>query len=168
MSDPFLDDLVSALPRLRRFALSLARRGDVADDLVQTAAERALSARASFVPGSRFDAWLFRILHNAWIDLARRRRTRGTEVDIADVAEAMSEDGRRVTETRLMLDAAGTAMMALPEDQRAVMLLVCVEELSYREAADALNIPIGTVMSRLARARLAVAQALGITPEPPR
>jgi len=162
MADRFADDLIALLPRLRRFALSLARRGDLADDLVQTAAERALAHRASFDPGTRFDAWMFRILHNAWIDGLRRQRTRGAEIDIDDVSEALSVDGRKVTETALTLRAAEAAMAALPEDQRAVMLLVCVEELSYREAAGVLGVPIGTVMSRLARARLAVAERMGI------
>jgi RNA polymerase sigma-70 factor (ECF subfamily) len=162
MADPFTDDLVALLPRLRRFALSLARRPDLADDLVQTTAERAIAARGSFHPGTRLDAWLFRIMHNSWIDVVRRDRTRGQEIDIVDVPESLSIDGRTVTEASLMLQSASLAMKKLPDDQREVMMLICVEELSYREAADVLGIPIGTVMSRLARARLAISGALGI------
>lgn len=164
MVDRFVEDLVALLPRLRRFALTLARQADVADDLVQVTAERALAGRDRFDPETRLDAWLFRILHNAWIDTVRRRQTRGTEVDIADTPEARIVDGEKVAETALMLKSAEAAIAALPEDQRAVMLLVCVEELSYREAAETLNVPVGTVMSRLARARLAVAQSMGIKP----
>lgn len=162
MADRFSDDLIALLPRMRRFALSLCRRADLADDLVQTAAERAFAARDRFDPATRMDAWLFRIIRNAWLDDARRVRTRGAEVDIADAPEARTVDGPAVTEAVLMLKSAEAAMAGLPADQREVMMLVCVEELSYREAAEVLGIPIGTVMSRLARARLAISQSLGI------
>ena len=163
MRDSFSDDLVALLPNLRRFALSLCRRADMADDLVQITAERAFAARERFDPATRLDAWLFRILRNAWIDETRRAATRGPAVDIADVPEAAVVDGPRETEAHLMLLRTREAMETLPEDQRAVMLLVCVEDLTYREAAEVLDIPIGTVMSRLARARLALAEKGGIT-----
>ena len=91
-----------------------------------------------------------------------RARTQGTTVDIADMPEASVTDGVRVTEAVLMLGRTEEAMAELPEGQREVMLLVCVEELSYREAAEVIGVPIGTVMSRLARARLAHAERLGI------
>ncbi|MCX7645090.1 MAG: RNA polymerase sigma factor [Rhodobacteraceae bacterium] len=162
MPDTFSDDLIALLPNLRRFALSLCRRPDLADDLVQITAERAFAARDRFDPATRLDAWLFRILRNAWIDQTRRERTRGESIDIAEVPEASVTDGPRQTEAHLMLRQTRAAMDALPEEQRAVMLLVCVEELSYREAAEVLGIPIGTVMSRLARARLALAERVGI------
>lgn len=162
MPDTFSDDLIALLPNLRRFALSLCRRPDLADDLVQITAERAFAARDRFDPATRLDAWLFRILRNAWIDQTRRDRTRGVSVDIADVPEAAVTDGPRETEAQLMLRQTRAAMDELPEEQREVMLLVCVEELSYREAAEVLGIPIGTVMSRLARARLALAEKVGI------
>jgi RNA polymerase sigma-70 factor (ECF subfamily) len=162
MPDSFSDDLIALLPNLRRFALSLCRRPDIADDLVQITAERAFSARDRFDPATRLDAWLFRILRNAWIDQTRRERTRGVSVDIADVPEASVSDGVREAEAHLMLRQTRAAMDELPEEQREVMLLVCVEDLSYREAAEVLGIPIGTVMSRLARARLALAEKVGI------
>jgi RNA polymerase sigma-70 factor (ECF subfamily) len=163
MSDTFSNDLIALLPNLRRFALSLCRRPDLADDLVQITAERAFAARDRFDPATRLDAWLFRILRNAWIDHARRERTRGETVDIADMPGASMTDGPRETEAHLMLQRTRAAMDELPVEQREVMLLVCVEELSYREAAEVLDIPIGTVMSRLARARLALAAKMGIT-----
>ncbi len=162
MPDTFTEDLVALLPNLRRFALSLCRRHDMADDLVQITAERAFAARDRFDPATRLDAWLFRILRNAWIDQTRRTKTQGTIVDIDDAPDAATVDGTKIAEDALMLGAAGAAMADLPEDQRAVMLLICVEELSYKDAAEALDIPVGTVMSRLARARLAVAEKLGI------
>jgi RNA polymerase sigma-70 factor (ECF subfamily) len=162
MRDTFSEDLVALLPNLRRFALSLCRRGDLADDLVQITAERALAARDRFDPATRIDAWLFRILRNAWIDHARRTTTQGVTVDIHDTPEALVVDGVQQTEAVLMLRKTESAVAELPEDHREVIMLVCVEELSYREAADVLGIPIGTVMSRLARARLALAEKLGI------
>ncbi|MCU0911376.1 MAG: RNA polymerase sigma factor [Rhodobacteraceae bacterium] len=162
MGDRFTEDLVALLPNLRRFALSLCRRPDVADDLVQITAERAFAARDRFDPTTRLDAWLFRILRNAWIDHTRRVVTQGTTVDIADMPEAVVVDGVRETEAHLMLKRTWAAMAELPEDQREVMMLVCVDELSYREAAEVIGVPIGTVMSRLARARLALSSRLGI------
>jgi RNA polymerase sigma-70 factor, ECF subfamily len=162
MRDEFEPDLIAALPKLRRFALSLCRRGDVADDLVQTTVEKALAGRASWDPATRLDPWLFRILRNAWIDLSRRSLTRGTEIDVADAPEAATVDGDRVTEARLMLRETEAALATLPDEQREVILLVCFEELSYAETAEVLGIPKGTVMSRLARGRIALAERLGI------
>jgi RNA polymerase sigma-70 factor (ECF subfamily) len=162
MADKFTEDLVAFLPNLRRFALSLCRRPDLADDLVQITAERAFAARDRFDPATRLDSWLLRILRNAWIDHTRRAKSQGTEIDIADAPDLLTLDGEKTVEDNLMLGAAGAALMALPEDQREVMILVCVEEFSYKEAAEALGIPIGTVMSRLARGRLTIAEKLGI------
>jgi len=162
MSDAFTDDLIALLPNLRRFAMSLCRQADVADDLVQITVERALNARDKHDPATRLDAWLFRILRNAFIDMTRRPRPRGVTVDIHDPPEAITVDGEKHTETVLMLASAEAAIDALPEDQRAVMVLICMEEMSYAEAAEVLGVPTGTVMSRLSRARLAVARSLGI------
>ncbi len=162
MPDSFDDNLIALLPNLRRFALSLCRRPDLADDLVQVTAERAFAARDRFDPATRLDAWLFRILRNAWIDHTRRARTQGTTVDIDDAPDAGLVDGTKTIEDKLMLRTVEAAIAALPTDQREVMLLICVEDLSYKEAAAILEIPIGTVMSRLARARLAISTKLGI------
>jgi RNA polymerase sigma-70 factor, ECF subfamily len=162
MRDPFSENLIALLPNLRRFALSLCRRSDLADDLVQTTAERAFAARGRFDPATRMDAWLFRILRNAWIDHARRTMTQGVGVDVHDAPETLTVDGVRHTENVILLRRTEKAMAELPEDHREVMMLICVEELSYREAADIIGVPIGTVMSRLARARLALAEKVGI------
>ncbi|GFE48426.1 DNA-directed RNA polymerase sigma-70 factor [Roseobacter cerasinus] len=168
MSDQFADDIIAFLPNLRRFAISLCRSPDTADDLVQITVERAFAARHQFTPDTRLDAWLFRILRNAWIDMTRRTKTRGTQIDIDDAPEAKTVDGTQVTETSLMLTAAKQAIDTLPEEQRDVILLICAEELSYKEASEVLGTPIGTVMSRLSRARLAIAKKLGINPKPAR
>ncbi len=161
MQDKFADDLIAILPNLRRFALSLARAGDVADDLVQITVERALMARDRYDPAARLDAWAFRILKNAWIDMTRRTRIRGVSVDIHDTPEAAVTDGAE-TEHRLMVDSVLTAMADLSEDHREVLTLICLEEMSYAEAAEVMGVPKGTVMSRLARARASLAARLGI------
>ena len=162
MGQDFEAEIVAALPVLRRYALSLCRRSDVADDLVQTAVERALVARDRVAPDLRLQPWLFRILRNAWIDVRRRQATRGTEVDVHDTPEAAVTDGPRATEAAWMLRQTEAALATLPEEQREVIVLVCFEELSYAEAAEVLGIPRGTVMSRLARGRVALAERLGI------
>ncbi|MGX0879106.1 RNA polymerase sigma-70 factor (ECF subfamily) [Roseovarius sp. MBR-154] len=134
----------------------------MADDLVQITAERAFRARHQFDPATRLEAWLFRILRNAWIDMLRRDRTRGETVDIHDTPQADPVDSAAQTDDRLMLQSVQAAMATLPEDQRAVLHLVCVEGLSYAETAQTLGIPHGTVMSRLSRARRALAEKVGI------
>ena len=161
--DAFTTALIALLPRLRRYALSLCRRDDLADDLVQTAAERAFAARERFDPATRLDAWMFRILHNAWLDTLRRQRTRGSESDVDEALDlAAPGQGPAAVEAALTLAAVQRAMERLHPDHRAVLVLVCVEEMSYREAAEVLGVPVGTVMSRLARARIALAAASGM------
>jgi len=154
--------MVALLPRLRAFAVSLSRSRTEADDLVQGACERALGSLASFREGSNFDAWMMRILRNLWIDNHRKRRgevpLEGTDAPL----EPAGDDGRKVVEARLALGDTRMAIETLPEEQRSVLVLVCVEGLSYRDAAEVLQIPVGTVMSRLARARIGLAQAMGI------
>lgn len=149
-------DMVQLLPRLRAFARSLAQNRHAADDLVQETCEKALRNLDGFTPGTRLDSWLFRIMRNVFIDQTRARRRLEPIEDAPDSA-LMGEDGRETTLSRLQYQAVERAMAALPEDQRAVLMLVCVEGLRYREAALALDIPEGTVMSRLARARRALA-----------
>jgi RNA polymerase sigma-70 factor (ECF subfamily) len=162
LPEGFGNQLIAFLPNLRRFALSLCRSADLADDLVQLTCERAIANASSFEPGTRFDAWLFRILRNLWIDHLRRDKTAGPREDIALHEDRLAGDAGAVPEHRLMLKEAWNAIGELSEEQREVLILVCVEELSYREAALVLSIPIGTVMSRLARARANIAAAVGI------
>lgn len=162
MSDSFNHDLIALLPNLRRFALSLCRSQSLADDLVQAACEKALKSRDTFQAGSNFEAWLFRILRNAWIDHIRRTKTQGAEVDIHSAPDLAAVAGDTPAEDRLTLKKALEVIESLPEQQREVVYLVCVEELSYKDAATILNVPIGTVMSRLARARTKLSQTLGI------
>ncbi|MBN2760183.1 MAG: RNA polymerase sigma factor [Rhodobacteraceae bacterium] len=161
-SSEFDTALLAALPKVRRYALSLCRKPDIADDLVQTTVERAVIARDRFDLATSMQAWLFRILRNAWIDQTRRNATRGTEVDIHDSPDAAIHDGDRAMAAHMALKETEIALATLPQDQQDVLRLVCFEELSYAEAAEVLDIPKGTVMSRLARARIALAEKMGI------
>ncbi|WP_299472522.1 RNA polymerase sigma factor [uncultured Roseibium sp.] len=161
MPDCFHTALTEKLPNLRRFALSLCRTAHVADDLVQITVERALVARNSYDPASRIESWLFRILKNAWIDMTRKQKVRGQELDIHDEPDLAGQDNHK-GDTRLMVANVLEAVEKLPLEQREVVVLVCFEELSYAEAADILEIPKGTIMSRLSRARTAIAAKTGI------
>jgi RNA polymerase sigma-70 factor, ECF subfamily len=156
--------MIQLLPRLRAFGRSLTGVQDQADDLVQQTVEKGLRNIGSYTPGTRLDSWLFRIMRNTWIDGHRARRPTVTLDDVDIISPLVSEDGRDVTETRLYLAQVRQAMDRLPEDQRSVLMLVCVEGLSYREVAHALDIPEGTVMSRLSRGRLALATLLDTIP----
>jgi RNA polymerase sigma-70 factor, ECF subfamily len=153
--------IVSLLPRLRRFARGLTPDSHLADDLVQAACLKALERWHQWQPGTSLASWLFRIVQNTWIDEFRSRARQATDPDEDALLELPGEDGRAVVERRSELRAVRQAMAALPEEQRAVLLLVTVDGLSYQEAADALGVPMGTVMSRLARARARLADAIG-------
>ena len=145
--------MVALLPRLRRFAYALTGSLDEGDDIVQSACERALARLHQWQPGTRLDSWMFRIIQTTWIDRLRARRVRGEESDPEVLERQATGDHGRAVEHRLLLAKTQAAMAALPEDQRAVLALVSVDGLSYKEAAAVLELPIGTVMSRLARAR---------------
>jgi len=154
-SERFGDQLVAVLPRLRRFARGLTGSSVEADDLVQAACERALARRHQFQEGTRFDSWMFRIVQTIWIDQIRSREVRKTDGDIGEDRLGSDEPVRRV-EARLTLAEVRRAVDRLTPDQRAALLLVTVEGLSYKEAAEVADVPVGTIMSRLARARIAV------------
>ena len=154
MADELTVQLPDLLPRLRRFAIGLTGSRDAGDELLQAACERALSRRHQWTPGTRLDSWMYRIIQNLWISELRRRGSQGETVEAEILESVPAADGRRDTEMQLTLDEAFRALARLPEDQRVILLLVCVEGYSYKEAAAALELPIGTVMSRLARARL--------------
>lgn len=161
MDDDVKAQMIRLLPRLRAFARSLTRSADAADDLVQQGCEKALRNIASFQPGTRLDVWLFRILRNSWIDICRARRNTVSLGDLeTEGVQLMGEDGRRTVEARLHLSAVERAMAALPQDQQDVLSAVCVAGLGYREAAEMLGLPQGTVMSRLSRARQTLHKAL--------
>ncbi|WP_239024985.1 RNA polymerase sigma factor [Rhodoligotrophos defluvii] len=146
-------DLVCLLPRLRHYALLLCRSPAMADDLVQDACVRALAAAESWTPGTRFDAWVFRILRNHWIDVVRRQKVELVSGQDDAAAEVAAPDAEPQIMSRFELAEVCRAIDLLPPDQQEVLLLVCGQDMTYREAADILGVPVGTVMSRLARAR---------------
>ncbi|WP_051174475.1 RNA polymerase sigma factor [Marinimicrobium sp. LS-A18] len=160
MTLDFRSQLVAMLPRLRRFALGLTASRDEADDLVQAACEKALAKQDQWQPGTRLDSWLYRIVQTQRIDHLRRAK----HAPVSMAAETMPdwEDTQSAdrAEREDLLRHTLRALEQLPEDQRLVMLLVVVEGHSYREVAEQLGIPQGTVMSRLARARLRVQELL--------
>lgn len=157
--------IIAALPRLRRFCHAMAGTPADGDDLMQATVERALSRAQQFEAGTRIDSWMYRIAQNIHIDGTRALRRRGTSVDVDELVSLSGEDGRDLTENRSQLAAAQRALQALPADQRSVFVLVVVEGRSYRDTAESLDIPVGTVMSRLARARTKIAETLGETKE---
>lgn len=147
------DQIVSLLPRLRRFARTLARHPQDADDLVQLSIERALLRYEQWRPESRFESWMFGILRNAWIDEARSRQRRNRLFLPEQSGEHVGDAGDEAQVSSLSIQAA---LAALPQEQRIAVALVLIEGLSYKEAAEVLEVPIGTVTSRLARGREAL------------
>lgn len=145
--------MVKIMPRLRRFVYSLSGGGDSSEDLIQETYVRALAHLDQWQPGTRLDSWMFRIAQNLWIDHMRTERTRGEVVDIDLISQLLSCDGRVIAENRIVLQEMRKDIAQLSMDQRNVIGLVCGYGLSYKETGKILNLPPGTVMSRLARAR---------------
>lgn len=157
-SQNFQDELVALLPRLRRFARNLTRSPHDADDMVQIAVERAITRAEQRQPEARLDGWMFKILRNAWIDEVRSRGRR----DALFAPQAAGEQiGREAIEQEVTLLSVQAAMLRLPEEQRVAVSLVLIEGLPYKEAAEVLDVPIGTLTSRLARGREALQVMLG-------
>ncbi|HEV2230361.1 MAG TPA: sigma-70 family RNA polymerase sigma factor [Steroidobacteraceae bacterium] len=151
-------ELVELLPRLRRFARVLARNPHDADDLVQTAIERALAHARQLRADAPLAGWLFGIVRHAWIDEQRSRGRRGRLFAAAEAADEVADPAHGAP-----LDAIAVqdAVARLPDEQRLAVALVLVEGLSYKEAAHIMEVPIGTLTSRLARARDALQALLG-------
>ena len=145
-------ELEALIPRLRRYAHALARHPVRADDLVQDALERAWSRRRQWQHGSDLRAWVFAILHNVFISELRRFAARGYDADPLDADHHVDPNAIGSSHSNVKLDLE-RGLAALSAEHRAVVLLVGLEDLGYREAAEVLGVPIGTVMSRLARGR---------------
>ena len=142
------------IPALRRYARSLLHNRAAADDLVQDCLERTVSRWYQRRDGN-VRAWLFTILHNLAINQFRQSATRGRHLPIDEVSEGDFGEAA-AQDQRLMYQDVLNKLANLPKDQQAVLLLVAVEDLSYADAAKVLDIPVGTVMSRLSRARAAL------------
>lgn len=145
-------ELIAMLPRLQRFARSLCRSGTAAEDLVQTTCVKALASADSWAPGTRFDAWAYQIMRNHWIDSLRKSKTEGPAEPL-DAGQQIAGSGEQQILAHVELGFVQRAIDDLPVEQREVLLLVCVDDLSYADAAEIVGVPVGTVMSRLARAR---------------
>ena len=151
--DFFQTEMLALLPRLRRMARVLAWEPADADDLTQLTVERALARRDQWRPGTRLDSWMFRIMRNAWIDEVRTRQRHGRVLAPPEHGDRAIDPSAPSLEARLGASAVERALDALPEEQRIAVALVLIEGLSYQEAADSLEVPMGTLTSRLARGR---------------
>ena len=129
--------------------------------MTQSTVERALRSRDQWQQGTRLDSWLYRIMRNLWIDTARARTRRERHEDPRGRGRAIGEDPRAAIEASLELKRAMDAMERLPDEQREVVALILIEGFGYREAAEMLDLPIGTVSSRLVRGRTALLAMLG-------
>ena len=147
------------MPRLRRFAVGLTGNRPDGDDLCQMTIERALSNRSKWAEGTRLDSWMYRIMRNIWIDEGRKV-ARSRETFVAEEAGA-SVGGDGAQESAVELSNIDRAMQKLPEDQREAVLLVMVEGYAYKEAAEIVGCPVGTLNSRLVRGRDALMGLLG-------
>jgi RNA polymerase sigma-70 factor, ECF subfamily len=152
------DEIVLLLPRLRRFARNLVRNPHDADDVVQAAVEKALLRSEQWRRDARLDSWMFKIVRNTWIDEVR---SRGRRDKLFLAEEAGEHVGIQPIDSEITNMSVQAAMARIPEDQRIAVSLVLVEGLPYKEAAEVLDIPIGTLTSRLARGRDALQALLG-------
>jgi RNA polymerase sigma-70 factor (ECF subfamily) len=157
----FDSELSAVWSRLRRFAHALARNPADAEDLAQMTAEKAFKCFDQFHAGTRFDSWIFRICRTVWIDTLRSQGRRSAHEAPPEAGEHVGHDPRPSMEAAIDLAKAQAAMQHLPDEQREVVALILVEGFGYRETAEILNQPIGTISSRLARGRQALLALLG-------
>lgn len=150
------EGLPALYPRLWRYALSLTGRREWAEDLTQQACIRAIEKSANFQPGTHLDRWMFRMLHNLWINELRSRKVRTGE-GLVPVEDTPIVDEKPGSESNIFTTQVLSAVNTLPESQRTCVILAYVEGYSYQETADILGTPIGTVMSRLSAARAKLA-----------
>ncbi|MEO8488570.1 MULTISPECIES: RNA polymerase sigma factor [unclassified Pseudomonas] len=153
------------LPRLWRYGLVLSRQKHMAEDLVQATCVRALERAGQFAAGTRLDRWLLAIMHSIWLNDLRSQRVRQGQ-GFVDAEQELSFDGESQAQDHVLAAQVIKRVNGLPEAQRETVFLAYVEGLSYKEIAKVLNIPMGTVMSRLAAARLKLAETLPSTAHP--
>ena len=153
---------MALLPRLRRFAMGLARNPADGDDLCQATIERALVKREQWQPGTRLDSWMMTMMRNIWIDETRSRSRRGETFVAEEAGLGVGSEGGQ--EAAVGLSDIDRALRTLPDEQREAVLLVMVEGYSYKEAAEIVDCPVGTLNSRLVRGRDALLAKLGEAP----
>ncbi len=153
-------EIVAVIPRLRRFARGLTGNQSDADDLVQVALEKALTRLHQFKPGTRLDSWLYRIVQTSFLDERRKAQRREVDMEQEQLENTPSIASQEYSERNAGIADIDRALAQLPDEQRLIVVAVLVEGHSYRDAADMMGLPIGTVMSRLSRARKALQAAL--------
>ena len=151
------NDIAALLPRLRRFARTIVYNREDADDLVQIAVERALARSAQWQADTRLDSWIFRIMKNAWIDEVRSRIRRDNLFAPEEAGEHVGDQTAEAQQQRMAIEKA---VGMLSEEHRMVVALVLVDGMPYKEASEVLEIPMGTLTSRLVRARAALQEIL--------
>jgi RNA polymerase sigma-70 factor (ECF subfamily) len=150
---------MALLPRLRRFAAGLARDPADGDDLCQATVMRALEKRGMWQPGTRLDSWMYRMMRNIWIDETRARKRRAETFAGEEAGLSVGAGGGQ--EEAVELSVMDRGLRTLPDEQREAVLLVMVEGYSYKEAAEIVGCPVGTLNSRLVRGRDALLAWLG-------
>ena len=155
----FETQLLEILPRLWRFGYFLTGSRDTCDDLVQSTCERALSNRHQWRAGTRLDRWAMAIMHSIWINQLRAQKVRSGN-GLVDPETHLIQDGAHFMELKVATREIAAVVQRLPADQRTALVLVCVQGYRYKEAAELMNVPVGTVMSRLARARQYLAECI--------
>ena len=159
--EAFGDELVRLLPRMRRFARGLARDAADGDDLCQATIERALKSSQQWQGGTRLDSWVYTIMRNIWVDQVRARNRRGQTFVAEEAGLDVGDPGDAAIEAHVELGNVGRAIDRLPLEQREAVMLVLVEGFAYKEAAEIIGCPMGTLTSRLVRGREALMRLLG-------
>ncbi|MFH1805005.1 MAG: sigma-70 family RNA polymerase sigma factor [Pseudomonadota bacterium] len=160
MSDQVMNEIEGHIPALRRHACRLTGAMDRADDLVQDTLVKALSNRDKFEEGTSLKAWLHRILFNTFISLVRRDKTRGVHMDWDDMGDVYGHGGNQIA--RLQLRDADRVLSGLPAQEKQALMLTAVNDMSYQDAAREMNVEVGTVKSRVGRARRKLRASVGM------
>lgn len=165
MDDSIKRQMLALLPRLRRFAFNLSGQWESADDLVQETYERAIRGLDGWAAGTRLDAWMYRILRNLFLNERRSLATREERAPEVLLVSPTRVDGQRIADSRITFEKTCLAIGDLPEEQRTALLLVTVEGFSYKEAAALMDQPVGTIASRVGRARETLKHLIEPPPE---
>ena len=157
--------IIALMPRIRRFAFSLTGSWDKADDLLQASCERALQEIDKWTPGTKLDAWMFRISRNLFLNTIRADKVRQTGLhsnlpDNKSPLAVIYHDGQKQADNQLLLQQIEKLLGEMPEDQRTALVMVCVEGYSYRETSEIMGLPQGTIASKVARAREFLSESL--------
>ncbi|WP_426358096.1 RNA polymerase sigma factor [Pseudocolwellia sp. HL-MZ19] len=152
------NQIIALVPMIRRFAYSLTGNQHDADDLLQNTIERILTKG---VPANvELNKWMFRVCRNLWIDEYRSRKVKQTAAESPELTENQIVNEEKQQNDKISLQQVNNAMDVLPHEQRSILSLVAIQGMSYKEVSETLEIPIGTVMSRLSRARISLSQCL--------